>query len=255
MLNRFQKNKHSLEMGLNNFFVTFVEVLEDRKNGSIHVEPNVTSGDYLNGFLLERGRRFFEKIESLHGHDPKSFLAFSIGVLIALFERSVGFYASLINVNAITNQASRQERKPSAVINLQLKSTELFRNPKGNRWSVTQIATEITSWTKRKQSIKLRAFISQPDRGISKSIGRSGWNQLISLFEMFVYPKKYDVIVVGAGHAGVEVCLGECPKWGARRFSSRSIAIRSGRCPVTLPSRFGQRTFGSRDRCIGRGDG
>ncbi|MGB3494983.1 MAG: glucose-6-phosphate isomerase, partial [Elainellaceae cyanobacterium] len=38
-----------LREGVNNFFVTFIEVLKDREGDSIQVEPGVTSGDYLSG--------------------------------------------------------------------------------------------------------------------------------------------------------------------------------------------------------------
>jgi len=40
-----------LREGINHFFVTFIEVLKDRKGTSIEVEPGVTSGDYLIHFL------------------------------------------------------------------------------------------------------------------------------------------------------------------------------------------------------------
>src|SRR5262245_18488623 len=42
-----------LRDGLDNFFVTFVEVLLDRAPARrvVEVEPNVTSGDFLSGFL------------------------------------------------------------------------------------------------------------------------------------------------------------------------------------------------------------
>ena len=42
-----------LRDGLDNFFVTFIEVLRDRapERGVLEVEPGVTSGDYLSGFL------------------------------------------------------------------------------------------------------------------------------------------------------------------------------------------------------------
>jgi glucose-6-phosphate isomerase len=40
-----------LRDGLNNFFVTFIEVLHDRNGKSALVEDSVTSGDFLNGFL------------------------------------------------------------------------------------------------------------------------------------------------------------------------------------------------------------
>src|SRR5437763_14778799 len=42
-----------LRDGLDNFFVTFIEVLRDRapERAGFFVEPGVTSGDYLSGFL------------------------------------------------------------------------------------------------------------------------------------------------------------------------------------------------------------
>src|SRR5688500_11608384 len=41
-----------LRDGVHNFFVTFIQVLRDRPGRSIEVDPGVTSGDYLHGFLL-----------------------------------------------------------------------------------------------------------------------------------------------------------------------------------------------------------
>ena len=49
-----------LREGVNNFFVTFIEVLLDREGESIEVEPGVTSGDYLSGFLLGTRRALHE---------------------------------------------------------------------------------------------------------------------------------------------------------------------------------------------------
>src|SRR5947209_8769390 len=40
-----------LRDGVNNFFVTFVEVRKGRDGESMEVEPGTTSGDYLQGFL------------------------------------------------------------------------------------------------------------------------------------------------------------------------------------------------------------
>ena len=48
-----------LRDGINNFFATFVRVLED--GGSpLEVEPGVTSGDYLHGLLLGTRKALFE---------------------------------------------------------------------------------------------------------------------------------------------------------------------------------------------------
>src|ERR1044071_7297665 len=41
-----------LREGVNNFFATFIAVLEERGRASIEVEPGITSGDFLAGFLL-----------------------------------------------------------------------------------------------------------------------------------------------------------------------------------------------------------
>lgn len=89
-----------LRDGIDNFFATFIEVLAAREGDSIEVDPGIGSGDYLQGFL--RGTR-----EALTQSGRQSITitvgkltARELGALIALFERAVGFYASLVRVNA-----------------------------------------------------------------------------------------------------------------------------------------------------------
>jgi len=89
-----------LRDGVNNFFVTFIEVRKGRTGHSIEVEPGTSTADFLQGFL--RGTR-----KALHGSGRKSVTIsipevtpFQLGLLIALFERTVSFYASLVNINA-----------------------------------------------------------------------------------------------------------------------------------------------------------
>jgi glucose-6-phosphate isomerase len=89
-----------LREGANNFFLTFIEVLRDREGPSMEVQPGVTSGDYLNGFL--QGTR-----QALQDNGRESLTitldhldAAALGRLIALFDRAVGLYASLIGINA-----------------------------------------------------------------------------------------------------------------------------------------------------------
>ena len=45
-----------LREGINNFFVTFIEVREHGGADDIEVEPQITAGDYLQGFLREPGK-------------------------------------------------------------------------------------------------------------------------------------------------------------------------------------------------------
>ena len=89
-----------LRDGIDNFFVTFIEVLSDRAGASIEVELDATSGDFLSGFLRGTRRALYEggrdSITVTVPHPgPRT-----IGALIALFERAVGLYGSLIDVNA-----------------------------------------------------------------------------------------------------------------------------------------------------------
>jgi glucose-6-phosphate isomerase len=89
-----------LRDGINNFFVTFIQVDEDRNGVEFEVEPGITSGDYLQGFLRGTRSALFEKDRESITISVERVTPFSVGVLIALYERAVGFYASLVNINA-----------------------------------------------------------------------------------------------------------------------------------------------------------
>uniref|UniRef100_A0A0E0M265 Glucose-6-phosphate isomerase n=1 Tax=Oryza punctata TaxID=4537 RepID=A0A0E0M265_ORYPU len=90
-----------LREGVHNFFVTFIEVLRDRPPGhDWELEPGVTCGDYLFGML--QGTR-----SALYSNDRESISVTvqevtprAVGALVALYERAVGIYASLVNINA-----------------------------------------------------------------------------------------------------------------------------------------------------------
>jgi glucose-6-phosphate isomerase len=88
-----------LRDGRNDFFALFVRVLEP--GGSAHeLEPGVTAGDYLHGFWLGTRAALAEnERESITLTLPRVD-AEGVGALIALFERTVGLYASLIGINA-----------------------------------------------------------------------------------------------------------------------------------------------------------
>jgi len=102
--NKGSTDQHSyvqqLRDGVLNFFVTFVEVRNDRCNARFEVEDGITSGDYLEGFLRGSRNALYENgRESITMSIPEV-NAFYIGALIALYERAVGFYGSLVNINA-----------------------------------------------------------------------------------------------------------------------------------------------------------
>jgi len=102
--NKGATDQHSyvqqLREGIDNFFVTFIEVLQDREGKSPEVEESITSGDYLEGFLLGTREALSEKGRESITITIRKVDAFSIGVLTALYERAVGLYASLVGINA-----------------------------------------------------------------------------------------------------------------------------------------------------------
>src|SRR5437588_6879099 len=110
-----------LRDGVLNFFVTFIEVAKDRNRAAFEVEDGVTSGDYLHGFLRGTRAALYEKeLESITVSIPEA-NAFNIGALIALYERAVGFYGSLVNINAY-HQPGVEAGKTAATRLLQLQN-------------------------------------------------------------------------------------------------------------------------------------
>ena len=105
-----------LREGVNNFFVTFIEVLRDRRGVSLPVEPGVTSGDYLAGFLQGTRTALSEKgRESLTLTIPEVSPR-TVGLLIALFERAVGLYATLMNINAYHQPGVEAGKKAAGTV-------------------------------------------------------------------------------------------------------------------------------------------
>lgn len=89
-----------LRDGIPNFFATFIEVLKDSDRPHPELEPHVTSGDYLSGLLQGTRKALYDNGRDSITITIPEVTPRSVGALIALYERAVGFYASLININA-----------------------------------------------------------------------------------------------------------------------------------------------------------
>jgi len=111
-----------LRDGVPNFFATFIEVLRDRAGTDAEVEPGVTSGDYLLGFFLGTRRALAENGRPSLTITVPDVSPRSLGALIALFERAVGFYATLVGINAYHQPGVEAGKKAAAeVLALQAK--------------------------------------------------------------------------------------------------------------------------------------
>ena len=79
----------------------------------------MTSGDYLQGFLRGTRAALYEGERDSITLSIPQVDAFQVGALIALYERAVGFYGSLVNVNAY-HQPGVEAGKKAATRILQL---------------------------------------------------------------------------------------------------------------------------------------
>ncbi len=72
----------------------------EKKGAGIDVDPGVTSGDYLTGFLLGTRKALYENQRDSITISIDVLSPETLGALIAMYDRTVGFYASLVGINA-----------------------------------------------------------------------------------------------------------------------------------------------------------
>ena len=167
--NKGSTDQHSflqqLRDGPTNFFVTFIEVLKERENTRIEVEPGITSGDYLQGFLLGTSSALFQNGRpsltlTLDEIDSKS-----LGALIALFERTVGLYAFLIGINAYHQPGVELGKIEAAdIIELSTKIQSLLKSYPKKQFSADAIANIFESKTKTVTIFKILNHLSANGR-------------------------------------------------------------------------------------------
>jgi len=156
-----------LREGVANFFVTFIEVLKDREGHSLSVEEGITSGDFLFGFFQGTRAALHEKGRESMTITIDRVDARTIGVLIALFERAVGLYASLININAYHQPGVEAGKKAAGtVIALQRSVVELLQ--KEQRSMTVETIAGLLGKPEEAEMIFaiLRHLAANPEKGI-----------------------------------------------------------------------------------------
>lgn len=161
-----------LREGVNNFFVTFLEVLKDRSGDALEVEAGgITSGDYLQGFFLGTRDALSEKDRhsitvTVADVSPKT-----LGMLIALYERAVGLYASLVNINAYHQPGVEAGKKAAtAVIVLRGKIVAALKAAPGQSFTADALAAQIGETAKAELVFKvLEHLAANPGNGIAKT--------------------------------------------------------------------------------------
>ena len=164
-----------LRDGVNNFFATFIEVLKD--GGSpLEVEPDATSGDFLSGFFLGTRRALYENGRESITITIRHVCPGSVGKLIALYERAVGFYAMLVGINAY-HQPGVQAGKKAADTVLQLQRAILghLRKNRGKAFTAGAIAKAIGSAEEVETVFRICEHLAANERGVKRQAGKTPW--------------------------------------------------------------------------------
>lgn len=168
-----------LREGLHNFFVTFIEVLQDRQGASMEVEPGVTSGDFLAGFYLGTRSALYEKGRESITLTVKDVSGFTVGMLIALFERAVGLYAGLVNINAYHQPGVEAGKKAAgAIISLQSRVVAALKAQSGASLGVVQIADAAGSDDREAVFKICEHLAANAGRGVKRVSGSTPLNAL-----------------------------------------------------------------------------
>jgi glucose-6-phosphate isomerase len=159
-----------LRDGVNNFFATFIKVLQDRQGPSIQAEPGVTSGDYLSAYLEGTRNALFENNRESITISVEKLDAQAVGALIALYERAVGLYASLVHINAYHQPGVEAGKKmASAIIKIQSDILAYLNRNAGREFTAEEIARAINAEEKTETVFKILEHASaNPDHGVKK---------------------------------------------------------------------------------------
>lgn len=155
-----------LREGVPNFFATFIEVLEYRQCPSTEIEPGITSGDYLSGFLQGSRQALYENNRDSITVTIKQVNPRTVGALIALYERAVGFYASLVNINAYHQPGVEAGKKAAAsILDLQTRVVSVLQQEK-TALSLEQIATKAGASEQIEAIYKILRHLQANGRGV-----------------------------------------------------------------------------------------
>jgi glucose-6-phosphate isomerase len=124
--------------GVPNAFVTFIETRQDARPEPWEVQGRITSGDYLRAFLYGTRQALTQRGRPNMTVSVNVLNAYTLGALIALYERAVGFYASLAGINAYHQPGVESGKKSAArVVEVQEALLGYFASPEAGAGAVT----------------------------------------------------------------------------------------------------------------------
>ena len=162
-----RESVQQLRDGVDNFFATFIECLEDVED--IPVIKEERPGDFLDGFLQGTRSALTEGGRQNMSITMRKFDARRLGALIGLFERAVGLYGELVNINAYHQPGVEAGKKAAAdVLDLQSRVESVLKD--GASRSVAEIrqalgegSDESVFWIMRHLTANKRGYTAEGD--------------------------------------------------------------------------------------------
>lgn len=182
--NKGSTDQHSyvqqLRDGYRDFFVVFLRTLipatdwEVAAEKQLGIPKDVTAFDYLAAFqegtaqaLSDAGRLSLRiTIDRVNEH--------SLGALVALFERAVGYYGAMLGINTYHQPGVEAGKKAAdTILELQSKLTDILTSNRGKRYTVADLAKATKSDPVRIYDI-LRRLTRAARFGISNAPASDG---------------------------------------------------------------------------------
>ena len=166
--------------GPGGFFVTFIHVMRDlcgaawASGGAFDVEvqvrPEIASGDCLLALLLGTRSALHDKKHPSISLFVDRLDAMSLGEIVALYERAVGFYATLVGINAYNQPGVEESKKRAGIaLDIQLKALAALKARQPEPATAAEIALEadLVGWEETVYLI-LRHLASNSTRGVRR---------------------------------------------------------------------------------------
>jgi glucose-6-phosphate isomerase len=155
-----------LRDGVANFFVTFIEVLKDRKSSSPELEAHVTAGDYLSGFLQGTRAALYENQRDSITITISEVTPKIVGALIALYERAVSLYGFLVGINAYHQPGVEAGKKAAAaILDLQTRLLQALQTA-DNALPLTTLVQTANATEEIEAAYKILRHLAANERGV-----------------------------------------------------------------------------------------
>ena len=131
-----------------NNFVNFIEVRKDKRQ----LHEKISSGDCLRASLYGIRQALLKKDRPSLTITLEQLTPLTLGALIALYERAVGYYAFMLGINAYDQPAVEEGKlQASAILSLQKQLMDFLIDHAGRDYTVEQISEQMNLYGREEQ--------------------------------------------------------------------------------------------------------